>query len=259
MAAVSEGRKSYCSMVNPSRVKPQPELEGEDSKKQERKAVPAAMLEMDTLPRQDLPTAPALPPGGSTPSPLSCSRQAWSRDNPGFEAEEDGMEEEEDGEEGMVVEMDVEWHPSGPGRRSASLVSSSSGGSTGLVGYHHHPNSIGSQGQRGRRRRGEPGTAVGRSGQSTEQPEEQHGLGRVLQAVRGESTALLAQSPPTGNRIYSTDICKTFAKKKKSSKTFFFSPKVVKKPLEIYISISHNVVATRNVTHMGSYSGDNIR
>lgn len=170
-------------MVNPSRVKPQPELEGEDRKKkeQDRKAAPTAMLEMDSLP-----AAPALPPAGSTPSPpSSCSRQAWSRDNPGFEAEEDGMEEEEDGEEGMVVEMDVEWHPSGPGRRSSSLVSSSSGGSTGLVGYHHHPNSIGSQGQRGRRRRGEPGTGGGRGGQGTEQPEQQHGVGRVLQAVRG--------------------------------------------------------------------------
>ncbi|XP_075716827.1 polycystin-2 isoform X2 [Rhinoderma darwinii] len=178
-------------MVNPSKVKPQPELEGEERKK-ERRAVPAAssptMLEMDTLPRQDLPPAPALrlPPGGSTPSPLSsCSRQAWSRDNPGFEAEEDGMEEEEDGEEGMVVEMDVEWHPSGPGRRSSSLVSSSSGGSTGLVGYHHHPNSIGSQGQRGRRRRGDPGTGVGRVGQGTEQPPELHGVGRILHILRG--------------------------------------------------------------------------
>ncbi|KAM3939232.1 polycystin-2 isoform 2-T2 [Leptodactylus fuscus] len=177
-------------MVNPSRVKPQPELEGEERRK--RKPVPAAsaptMLEMDTLPRQDLPPAPAhrLPPGGSTPSPLSsCSRQAWSRDNPGFEAEEDGMEEEEDGEEGMVVEMDVEWHPSGPGRRSSSLVSSSSGGSTGLVGYHHHhhPNSIGSQGPRGRRRRGDPG--AGRAGQGTEQPPELQGVGRVLHTLRG--------------------------------------------------------------------------
>ncbi|XP_075058067.1 polycystin-2 isoform X2 [Mixophyes fleayi] len=191
-------------MVNPSRVKPQPppELEGEERKKRKKKdqerAVPAAsspslqpqgMLEMDTIPRQELPSAPALrlPPGGSTPSPLSsCSRQAWSRDNPGFEAEEDGMEEEEDGEEGMVVEMDVEWHPSaGPGRRSSSLVSSSSGGSTGLVGYHHDPNSIGSQGQRGRRRRGDPGIAAGRPGQGTEPSQGQDGVGRILHTLRG--------------------------------------------------------------------------
>ncbi|KAM4052642.1 polycystin-2 isoform 1-T1 [Anomaloglossus baeobatrachus] len=164
-------------MVNPSRVKPQPELEAE--------AAPQTMLEMDPLPRQAMPPAPAprLPPAGPTPSPLSsCSRQAWSRDNPGFEAE-DGMEEEEDGEEGMVVEMDVEWHPSGPGRRSSSLASSSSGGSTGLVGYHH--NSIGSQGPRGRRRRGDPGPGGGRVGQGTEQPQEPQGVGRILHVVRG--------------------------------------------------------------------------
>ncbi|XP_069834369.1 polycystin-2 isoform X2 [Dendropsophus ebraccatus] len=164
-------------MVNPSKVKP--ELEGEERKKRPLPATSSpTMLEMDTLP-----PAPALrlPPGGSTPSPLSsCSRQAWSRDNPGFEAEEDGMEEEEDGEEGMVVEMDVEWHPSGPGRRSASLVSSSSGGSTGLVGYHHHPNS---QGPRGRRRRGEPGPGAGRA--DTEQPPERRGVHRVLHTLRG--------------------------------------------------------------------------
>ncbi|XP_063773052.1 polycystin-2 isoform X2 [Pseudophryne corroboree] len=186
-------------MVNPSKVKPQPppELEGEERKRRKKRdqperVVPAAsspslqppqaMLEMDTLPRQELPPAqaPTLPPGGSTPSPLSsCSRQAWSRDNPGFEAEEDGMEEEEDGEEGMVVEMDVEWHPSaGPGRRSSSLVSSSSGGSTGLVGYHHDPNG---QGQRGRRRRGDPG----RPGPGAEQSPGQDGVGRILHTLRG--------------------------------------------------------------------------
>ncbi|XP_029453870.1 polycystin-2 [Rhinatrema bivittatum] len=62
------------------------------------------------------------------PSPRSCSRQAWSRDNPGFEPEEDAevVEEEEEEEEeesgGTVVEMDVECRPS---RRSASLASSS--------------------------------------------------------------------------------------------------------------------------------------
>ncbi|XP_053559279.1 polycystin-2 isoform X2 [Bombina bombina] len=183
-------------MVNPSRVKPQPELEGEERKRRkkrdpERRSVPAqaspSMLEMDTLPKQELPPAARLPPGGATPSPLSsCSRQAWSRDNPGFDAEEDGMEEEEDGEEGMVVEMDVEWHPSaGPGRRSSSLVSSSSGGSTGLAGYHHHPNSLGSQGQRGRRRRGEPGTVAARPGQGSEPQQPPEGFGRILYILRG--------------------------------------------------------------------------
>ncbi|KAM8938978.1 polycystin-2 isoform 2-T2 [Pelodytes ibericus] len=168
-------------MVNPSKVKP--EMEASPSLQ------PQGMMEMETLPRQELPLAPtsAIPPGGATPSPLSsCSRQAWSRDNPGFDAEEDGMEEEEDGEEGMVVEMDVEWHPSaGPGRRSSSLVSSSSGGSTGMVGYHHHPNSIGSQGHRGRRRRGDPGISAGRSGHGTVQPPAPEGAGRILHGLRG--------------------------------------------------------------------------
>ncbi|XP_072261621.1 polycystin-2 isoform X2 [Pyxicephalus adspersus] len=190
-------------MVNPSRVKPQPprEVEGEERKKKrkgelEMKTVPASspslpprvMLEMDTIPRQEAPAALRLPPGGSTPSPLSsCSRQAWSRDNPGFEAEEDGMEEEEeDGEEGTVVEMDVEWHPSaGHARRSSSLVSSSSGGSTGMVGYHHHGNSMAGQGQRGRRRRGDPGHAAGTATHGAEQTQELEGLGRILHTVRG--------------------------------------------------------------------------
>ncbi|KAE8630855.1 hypothetical protein XENTR_v10000990 [Xenopus tropicalis] len=174
----------------PSRIKPQVQAEQEaeerrrrKKREQEKKAAPGApslqpqdMVELETITRQE----PPAPPGGATPSPLSsCSRQAWSRDNPGFDAEEDGMEEEEDGEEGMVVEMDVEWHPSaGPGRRSSSLVSSSSGGSTGLGGYHHH-------GQRGRKRRGDPGMGAGRNGHSTEQPQELEGAGKLLHRVRG--------------------------------------------------------------------------
>ncbi len=47
-----------------------------------------------------------------TPSPpSSSSRQAWSRDNPGFEPEE-GM-------------MEADWPPASPGRRSVSTASSS--------------------------------------------------------------------------------------------------------------------------------------
>ncbi|XP_075421646.1 polycystin-2 isoform X2 [Ascaphus truei] len=191
-------------MVNPSKVKPQaqPELEGEEKKRRRKKnrepegraaasppLQPQGMMEMDTIPRQELAPAAQLPPGGATPSPLpSGSRQAWSRDNPGFEAEEEGMEEEEeDGEEGMVVEMDVEWHPSaGAGRRSSSLVSSSSGGSSGMVGYHHHHHHPNSQGQRGRRRRGEAGTAAGRPGQGSEQPQgQEEGAGTILHRLRG--------------------------------------------------------------------------
>ncbi|XP_051559192.1 polycystin-2 isoform X1 [Myxocyprinus asiaticus] len=47
--------------------------------------------------------------------PTSSSRQAWSRDNPGFEPEEGIME--------------ANWPPSSPGRRSVSTASSSSSGS----------------------------------------------------------------------------------------------------------------------------------
>ncbi|KAG8454241.1 hypothetical protein GDO86_000762 [Hymenochirus boettgeri] len=173
-------------MLNPSKVKPQVQLEQEVEERrkrkkrmEERKEEPSApslqppqdMLEMETINK---------PPEAPAPSPLSsCSRQAWSRDNPGFDAEEDAMEDEEDGEDGMVVEMDVEWHPSaGPGRRSSSLVSSSSGGSTGIGGYHHH------QGPRGRRRRGDPGMGTGRNENSTEQPQELTGAGKVLDRVK---------------------------------------------------------------------------
>ncbi|XP_041497970.1 polycystin-2 [Microtus oregoni] len=74
------------------------------------------------------------PPAGASASPSpplsSCSRQAWSRDNPGFEAEEDDDDDEVEGEEGgMVVEMDVEWRPGS--RRSASSSAVSSTGARG--------------------------------------------------------------------------------------------------------------------------------
>ncbi|XP_030643868.1 polycystin-2 [Chanos chanos] len=53
---------------------------------------------------------------GETPSPpTSSSRQAWSRDNPGFEPEEEMME--------------ADWPPASPGRRAVSTASSSSGSS----------------------------------------------------------------------------------------------------------------------------------
>lgn len=74
------------------------------------------------------------PPAGASASPSpplsSCSRQAWSRDNPGFEAEEEDDDDEVEGEEGgMVVEMDVEWRPGS--RRSASSSAVSSAGARG--------------------------------------------------------------------------------------------------------------------------------
>ncbi|XP_036902024.1 polycystin-2 isoform X1 [Sturnira hondurensis] len=94
------------------------------------------------------------PPAGASASPSpplsSCSRQAWSRDNPGFEAEEEEEEEEVEGEEGgMVVEMDVEWRPGSRRSAASSAVSSAGARGRGLGGYHGagHPS--------GRRRRRE--------------------------------------------------------------------------------------------------------
>ncbi|GAB1289916.1 Polycystin-2 [Apodemus speciosus] len=92
------------------------------------------------------------PPAGASASPSpplsSCSRQAWSRDNPGFEAEEDDDDDEVEGEEGgMVVEMDVEWRPGSRRSASSSAVSSAGARGRGLGSYRGaaHPS--------GRRRR----------------------------------------------------------------------------------------------------------
>uniref|UniRef100_A0A4W4H2S9 Polycystin-2 n=1 Tax=Electrophorus electricus TaxID=8005 RepID=A0A4W4H2S9_ELEEL len=62
---------------------------------------------------------PGVPEQDPSP-PGASSRHAWSRDNPGFEPEE-GM-------------MDASWPPGGPGRRSLSATSSSSG-SSGLASF----------------------------------------------------------------------------------------------------------------------------
>lgn len=103
------------------------------------------------------------PPAGASASPSpplsSCSRQAWSRDNPGFEAEEEDEEadEEVEGEDGgMVVEMDVEWRPGS--RRAASAASSAGARGRGLGGY------PGAGPSSGRRRREEPGPVGGSPG-----------------------------------------------------------------------------------------------
>ncbi|XP_028723150.1 polycystin-2 [Peromyscus leucopus] len=92
------------------------------------------------------------PPAGASASPSpplsSCSRQAWSRDNPGFEAEEDDDDDEVEGEEGgMVVEMDVEWRPGSRRSTSSSAVSSAGARGRALGSYRGagHPS--------GRRRR----------------------------------------------------------------------------------------------------------
>uniref|UniRef100_A0A8C2WMC4 Polycystin-2 n=1 Tax=Cyclopterus lumpus TaxID=8103 RepID=A0A8C2WMC4_CYCLU len=71
-------------------------------------------MEMENIQHQDLGL------GGVTGTPSPPSRQAWSRDNPGFEAEEEIME--------------ADWPPASPGRRSVSTASSSSG-SSGLGNY----------------------------------------------------------------------------------------------------------------------------
>lgn len=68
-------------------------------------------IEMENMHHEELEVGLGVP--DETPSPpASSSRQAWSRDNPGFEPEE-GM-------------MEADWPPASPGRRSVSTASSSS-------------------------------------------------------------------------------------------------------------------------------------
>ncbi|CAJ1052439.1 polycystin-2 isoform X1 [Xyrichtys novacula] len=71
-------------------------------------------IEMENIQPQDLCL------GGVIGAPSPPSRQAWSRDNPGFEPEDEIME--------------ADWPPAGPGRRSVSTASSSSC-SSGLGSY----------------------------------------------------------------------------------------------------------------------------
>lgn len=67
-------------------------------------------IEMEKMHHEELEVGLGVP--DETPSPpASSSRQAWSRDNPGFEPEE-GM-------------MEADWPPASPGRRSVSTASSS--------------------------------------------------------------------------------------------------------------------------------------
>lgn len=71
-------------------------------------------IEMENIQHQDLGL------GGVIGTPSPPSRQAWSRDNPGFEPEEEIME--------------ADWPQASPGRRSVSTASSSSC-SSGLGSY----------------------------------------------------------------------------------------------------------------------------
>lgn len=63
-------------------------------------------IEMENIQHQDLGL------GGVIGTPSPPSRQAWSRDNPGFEPED--------------AIMEADWPPASPGRRSASTASGSS-------------------------------------------------------------------------------------------------------------------------------------
>ncbi|KAG5848167.1 hypothetical protein ANANG_G00095580 [Anguilla anguilla] len=78
---------------------------------------PSDGIEMERIQHQDLGLGASM----ITPSPpSSSSRQAWSRDNPGFEHEEDML--------------GPDWPPASPGRRSVSTASSSSGSSSSGLG-----------------------------------------------------------------------------------------------------------------------------
>lgn len=63
-----------------------------------------------------------------SPPPSACSRQAWSRDNPGFEPEEEEAAAAA-AAAGPVLEMDVEW-----GSPAASLGSGTAGQGGGGAG-----------------------------------------------------------------------------------------------------------------------------
>lgn len=88
---------------------------------------PSEGIEMERIHHRDLGLGGS--PGASSP-PSSSSRQAWSRDNPGFEPEEEML--------------DADWPPASPGRRSVSTASSSSSsGSSGLGSFNGGSSSSG--------------------------------------------------------------------------------------------------------------------
>ncbi|XP_068614235.1 polycystin-2-like [Brachionichthys hirsutus] len=92
--------------MSSSRVKPQ-QLPQSPAGRRPHRLDPAEGIEMESIQHQD----PGLGGVAGTPSPPS--RQAWSRDNPGFEPEDENLE--------------ADWPPASPGRRSASTASSGSG------------------------------------------------------------------------------------------------------------------------------------
>ncbi|TKS68339.1 Polycystin-2 Polycystic kidney disease 2 protein -like protein [Collichthys lucidus] len=99
--------------MSSSRVRPQ-QLPQSQSGKLPHRLDSSEGIEMENIQHQDLGL------GGVIGTPSPPSRQAWSRDNPGFEPEDEIME--------------ADWPPASPGRRSVSTASSSSC-SSGLGSY----------------------------------------------------------------------------------------------------------------------------
>nr|XP_040042074.1 polycystin-2 [Gasterosteus aculeatus aculeatus] len=93
--------------MSSSRVRPQQPPRSQTGRLP-RSLDPADGIEMENIQHRDLGL------GGVIGTPSPPSRQAWSRDNPGFEPEEEIME--------------ADWPPASPGRRSVSTASSGSGG-----------------------------------------------------------------------------------------------------------------------------------
>ncbi|XP_033986203.1 polycystin-2 isoform X1 [Trematomus bernacchii] len=91
--------------MSSSRVRPQ-QLPQSQTAKVPHKLDSGEGIEMENIQHQDLGL------GGVVGTPSPPSRQAWSRDNPGFEPEEEIMA--------------ADWPPASPGRRSVSTASSSS-------------------------------------------------------------------------------------------------------------------------------------
>ncbi|XP_043917296.1 polycystin-2 isoform X2 [Protopterus annectens] len=164
-------------MVNSSRVRPQQNLGRQTAGiggivgggQQER----GVALEMERLSRPD---RRVLAVGAATTSsvPSPSSRQAWSRDNPGFEPEEE------------MVEMEMEWRPTAsPGRRSVSTASSSSGGSSSALGG-YRSNRAGDRRECRDARGPALEVAMHHPGGDQDQPDRNHGFGwKVLHTLRG--------------------------------------------------------------------------
>uniref|UniRef100_A0A668VAF9 Polycystin-2 n=1 Tax=Oreochromis aureus TaxID=47969 RepID=A0A668VAF9_OREAU len=100
--------------MSSSRVRPQ-QLPQNQAGRSAHKLDSSEGIEMENIQHQDLGL------GGVVGTPSPPSRQAWSRDNPGFEPEDEIME--------------ADWPQASPGRRSASTASGSSCSSSGLGSY----------------------------------------------------------------------------------------------------------------------------